>query len=90
VRLEIGATEQRIGPVRRLETNHAAGGLDVIAITTQADANWELVEPMLTRIMSERSAQSAERVAGQLFDALKEAGVEPVEFAVTRSHIALP
>lgn len=89
-RLEVGATEQRIGPVRRLETNHTVGDLDVIAITMQADASWEMVEPMLVRIMNERGEASAERVAGQLFVALKTAGVEPVEFAVTRSHIAVP
>ena len=90
VRLEVGAIEQRIGPVRRLETNHAAGPLDVVAVTLTEPADWSDVEPILSRILDEHHAASAEFVAGAVFDAFRRAGMEPIEFTVTRSALALP
>ena len=90
VRLEIGATEQRIGPVRRLETNHSAGALDVIAVAMEEEADWSVVEPILTEILETRGDATSDVVAAALFDAFKRAGTEPVDFTVTRSAITLP
>lgn len=90
VRLEVGATEQRIGPVRRLETNHDAGRLDVVAISLAEPADWSEVEPVLTEILDQHRGATAEYVAGAIFDAFKRTGMEPVEFTVTRSALAVP
>ena len=90
VRLEVGATEQRIGPVRRLETNHETGALDVVAIALEEEADWSIVEPILSEIMETRAGANTEVIAAALYDGLKQAGAEPVDFAVTRSAIALP
>lgn len=88
--LELGALEQRVGPVIRLATNHGAGRLVVVGAFVESTVSWPEIEPGLTAFMDEAPpGADATVLADALVDNLKRVGVQPHARAVVETSLSL-